>query len=248
MEIEIFPTKTELGRADAGYASDFIKDALRKRGSATVMLATGASQFEFFDCLVRADIDWCLVTVFHLDEYIGLPRIHPASFCRHLKECFEKRVGELGAFHYINREAVDTDAECRRLNSLLGERAIDVAFVGIGENGHLAFNDPPADDDTLDPHIVLQLDQACRRQQLGEGWSPSFEAVPERAISMSLPQIMQSRNIVCCVPDRRKAQAVKGVVEADISPDIPASVLRSHSRCRLLLDDESASLLKRTGK
>ena len=147
--------------------------------------------------------------MFHLDEYIGLPETHPASFRRYLKERFEERVRTLKMFHYVRGENADPEGECRRLGAIIQGRRIDVACVGIGENGHLAFNDPPADFNTETPYIVVDLDEACRRQQLGEGWFPSLADVPRQAISMSIRQIMKSDAIVCTVPDRRKAAAVR---------------------------------------
>jgi glucosamine-6-phosphate deaminase len=183
------------------------------------------------------------VTAFHLDEYIGLPITHPASFRKYLWERFASKLPlPLAAFHYIDGEG-DATAECRRLGALISAGPIDVAFVGIGENGHLAFNDPPADFETEDPYIVVDLDDACRRQQLGEGWFPTFDDVPKQAISMSIRQIMKSRCIVASVPDQRKAEAVRVSVKGPVSPHAPASILQQHPDCTLYLDPASASLL-----
>jgi glucosamine-6-phosphate deaminase len=189
-------------------------------------------------------IDWSRVTAFHLDEYVGMSTDHPASFRRYLKERFVDRLPvPIGAFHYIDAE-LDPEAECRRLAELIAPVTIDVAFVGIGENGHLAFNDPPADFRTEEPYLVVELDEACRRQQLGEGWFESLEAVPERAISMSVRQIMKSAAIVCTVPDARKATAVARTLNGPVTPDVPASILQRHPDCHLYLDVHSAGELE----
>jgi glucosamine-6-phosphate deaminase len=185
------------------------------------------------------------VVFFHLDEYVGLPDTHPASFRRYLRERIVERVHP-GAFHFVEGDALDVAAECRRAGALLAAKPIDVAFVGIGENGHLAFNDPPADFETEEPYLVLALDDACRRQQLGEGWFERLEDVPARAISMSIRQILKSREILAVVPDRRKAAAVRDCLELPVSPTRPASALRRHPRTTLFLDRDSASLLSPT--
>ena len=183
------------------------------------------------------------MTGFHLDEYLGLPASHPASFRGYLRERFVRHV-PLAAFHELDGEAADPAAECRRVGDLLARQPIDAAFVGIGENGHLAFNDPPADFETDEPYLVVNLDHACRRQQLGEGWFESLDDVPRRAISMSVRQILKSRTIVCSVPDDRKADAVQATVEGPATPDVPASILQTHDDCTLFLDAAAASLLK----
>jgi glucosamine-6-phosphate deaminase len=181
--------------------------------------------------------------MFHLDEYVGLPETHPASFRKYLKERLINKVHP-GNVHLIKGDAKSPESECERLGKIIIQKEIDVAFVGIGENGHLAFNDPPADFDTKKPYLVVELDDACRKQQLGEGWFKSFDDVPKRAISMSINQIMESKNIICTVPDSRKAQAVKDCLEGDITPDNPASILRNHESAFLFLDKNSAKLLK----
>ena len=244
MRVVVCETRDELGRRAAQDGAGLLRRALRERGEAAVIVATGASQFEVLAALVRApEIDWGRVTAFHLDEYVGMPMSHSASFRRYLKERFVDKLPQPPqAFHYINAED-DPQAECRRLNALLEGRAVDVAFIGIGENGHLAFNDPPADFETEQPYIVVALDEACRRQQLGEGWFPALEDVPRQAISMSVRQIMKSKAIICSVPDERKAQAVKGPVEGPVTPQVPASILQRHEAATLYLDRASASLL-----
>lgn len=245
MEIHIFDDKATMGEAAANRAAAGLNAAIRDRGAANLILATGASQFEMLASLVEQDIDWSKVTAFHLDEYIGLPASHPASFRKYLKERFADKVPDLGRFYYVDGEAPDPEAECRRLGEIIRQHPIDVACIGIGENGHLAFNDPPADFDTEEPYIVVELDEACRRQQLGEGWFPTLEDVPARAISMSICHIMKSRLIVCTVPDTRKAGAVQRAVEGPVTNKLPASILQVHPRCHLYLDEPAAALLDR---
>lgn len=242
MEIKVFNTKLELGQAAARDAAKIINQAIKERDVAYVIAATGASQFEFLDTLALEEIDWTKVVFFHLDEYVGLPQSHPASFRRYLKERVVSRIHPR-TFHFLNGEADDVHEECRRVGDLIAQQTIDVAFVGIGENGHLAFNDPPADFDTEEPYIVVNLDNACRQQQVGEGWFKSIAEVPTQAISMSIKQILKSRNILCIVPDQRKAEAVKATVEMEVSPMHPASVLRHHEHVTLYLDRHSSSLL-----
>lgn len=242
MDVKTFETPAEMGKAAATEGAVAIRAAIAERGEARIIVATGASQFEVFKSLVdQPEIDWSKVTGFHLDEYIGLPITHPASFRKYLKERFVDKV-PLAEFHYISGED-DAEAECERVREALAAAPIDVAFVGIGENGHLAFNDPPADFDVETPYIVVNLDEACRQQQFGEGWFPTFEAVPQKAISMSVRQIMKSRKIVCSVPDERKSEAVKNTVQGDVTPDVPASILQNHADITLYLDEAAASQL-----
>jgi glucosamine-6-phosphate deaminase len=184
--------------------------------------------------------------MYHLDEYIGMAADHPASFRRYLKERLVDVVRP-GTVHLIQGEADDPAAECRRINHIISRDIIDVAFVGIGENGHLAFNDPPADFNTDVPYIIVELDDACRQQQFGEGWFVSLDEVPKTAISMSIHQIMKSEAIICTVPDKRKARAVKQCFEGEISPLHPASILRKHSKAYVYLDAAAASQLSQTG-
>lgn len=227
--------------ATAGVAR--LKDTLAGQGEASIIVATGASQFEMLNSLRMFDLDWGAIKGFHLDEYIGLQVTHKASFRKYLKDRFvDKLPNPMNAFHYINGEG-DPQAECDRVGALIRNTRIDVAFVGIGENGHLAFNDPPADFETEDPYIVVDLDEDCRKQQLGEGWFPDLESVPKKAISMSIKQIMKSRVIICTVPDRRKAKAVKKALQGPVTPEVPASILQTHSNCHFFLDAESASLV-----
>jgi glucosamine-6-phosphate deaminase len=242
MEIKVFDTKSELGQAAARDAAKIINQSIDERDVAYVIAATGASQFEFLDALTLEEIDWTRVVFFHLDEYVGLPESHPASFRRYLKERVVSRIHPQ-IFHFLNGEADDVHEECRRVGDLIAEQTIDVAFVGIGENGHLAFNDPPADFDTEEPYLIVNLDDACRQQQVGEGWFKSIAEVPAQAISMSIKQILKSRNILCIVPDQRKAEAVRASVELEVSPMHPASILQQHEHVTLYLDHQSSSLL-----
>lgn len=243
MDIRVYDTKAAMGEAAAAQAAASLRDAIARLGIAHVIAATGASQFEFLDRLVAAPgIDWPRTVFFHLDEYVGLPATHPASFRKYLRERLVDRVHP-GAFHFIAGDAADPAAECRRVGALIERQPVDLAFVGIGENGHLAFNDPPADFETTVPYLVVDLDPDCRRQQLGEGWFPSFDDVPRRAISMSIQQILKSREILCVVPDARKARAVKECLEGAVSPRHPASALQDHPRTTVFLDQAAAALL-----
>jgi len=244
MERIIFKSKSQLGAAAAKRAAELIRNAIQARGNANITLATGASQFEVLEHLVvEKSIDWAKVVMFHLDEYIGIGAGHPASFRKYLKERFVDKVGTLKAVHFVNGDAADPRQECRRLGKTIAENPIDVTLAGIGENGHLAFNDPPADFETQEPYIVVRLDEKCRMQQLGEGWFETLDDVPISAISMSIRQIMKSVALIVSVADRRKAQAIKCALEGPVTPNCPASVLRQHSNCTMLLDEESASLL-----
>ena len=244
MRVEIHASKRGLAEAAAARAAEVIRAAIAERGEARIVAATGASQFEFLDELTkRSEVEWQRVVFFHLDEYVGLPESHPASFRKYLKERIAARVPSR-AFHFIQGDAPDPRAECRRLAALISERPVDVAFVGIGENGHLAFNDPPADFETEEPYLVVDLDEACRRQQVGEGWFEGLDEVPRQAVSMSIKQILKAREIICVAPDARKARAVRDCIESEVSPDRPASAMRSHDGTTIYLDRESASLLE----
>ena len=242
MEIVVLKTKKELGQKAAAKGAELIRKAIEEKGEANIIVATGASQFEMLDALVQEDVDWSKVTGFHLDEYVGMPATHPASFRKYLKDRFVDKVS-LKEFYYVNGDAEDPLAECKRLGEIIKQKPIDVAFIGIGENGHLAFNDPPADFETEEPYLVVNLDETCRKQQLGEGWFPSLEDVPEQAISMSVNQILKSKAIICSVPDKRKAKAVQGTVMSEVSPMIPGTALQKHKAAWLFLDEDSASLL-----
>lgn len=244
MLISVHPDAAALGAAAAEEGAIAIRDALARDGEAAIVVATGASQFAVLEALMRApDIDWTKVTAFHLDEYIGMDESHPASFRRYLRERFIDRL-PVGRFEPVNGDAPDVSAELARLNGALGDRDVAVCFAGIGENGHLAFNDPPADFDATDPFIAVDLDEACRRQQMGEGWFATLQDVPTRAISMTVNRMMACRKLILSVPDARKSTAVKAVLEGPITPDVPASIAQRHPACSLHLDPHSASLLE----
>jgi glucosamine-6-phosphate deaminase len=244
IDVRILPTVREMAEAAATLGAETIRAAIAARGEATIIVATGASQFDMLASLVgRPGIDWSRVTAFHLDEYVGLPESHPASFRRYLKERFMAPLDGAPSFHPVNGEAPDPQAEAARLGALIAGREVDVCFAGFGENCHLAFNDPPADFETTEPYIVVTLDAGCRQQQFGEGWFESLEAVPQRAISMSVRQILRSRRIILTVPDRRKAEAVRDALEGPVTPLHPGSILQGHADTVLFLDPEAASLL-----
>lgn len=243
MERFVFANKEELGKAAATESAEHINKAIESKGEANIILATGTSQFETLKSLVSCkEIDWSKVTMFHLDEYIGLEEDHPASFRKYLKERFLEKVGDLKAVHFIKAEANDLSAECKRLGKIIATHPIDLALVGIGENGHLAFNDPPADFETEEPFIIVQLDEICRKQQLREGWFAKLEDVPKRAISMGIRQIMKSACIIASVPDQRKAEAVKQTLEGEVTNMCPASILQRHTNCKIFLDEAAASM------
>ncbi|MPY88009.1 MAG: glucosamine-6-phosphate deaminase [Luteitalea sp.] len=242
MRIKVFEDPVALGRAAASEAAEAIAEAVDARGHARIIAATGASQFAFLDALTATRaVPWSRVEMFHLDEYVGLPVTHPASFRKYLLERLIRPTG-LEIYHLLDGEG-DPEFVCQEVGRALTAAPIDVAFVGIGENGHLAFNDPPADFDTEQPYLVVNLDEACRRQQVGEGWFAGLEEVPQQAISMSIRQILKSRRILCIVPDTRKAEAVKACFAGRINPMAPASILRTHPDATLFADFHSASLL-----
>jgi glucosamine-6-phosphate deaminase len=243
MILKVFEDKISLARAAAEQASAAIRRAIRDHGEARVVAATAASQVEFLDALTKTpDIDWQRMDLFHLDEYIGLPITHPASFRKMLMEQFVEKTG-IVRYHLLDGDAADPSAVVREVGKQLAAAPIDIAFLGIGENGHIAFNDPPADFATEDPYIIVNLDEACRRQQVGEAWFADVSQVPKHAISMSAQQILKAKEILAVVPDKRKAQAVKACLEGEISPMAPASILRRHSNATIYLDRNSASLL-----
>ena len=242
MLIKVFEEKKDLGRAAAEQAAASIRNAIRDSGRARIIAATGASQFDFLEVLTKAeDIDWRRVEMFHLDEYIGLPMSHPASFRRYLRERLIQKTG-IANYHLLDGET-DPSAAIRSANEAIAAAPIDIAFVGIGENGHLAFNDPPADFETEEPYLIVNLDPACRLQQVGEGWFANISETPKQAISMSIRQILKAKEILAVVPDSRKAKAVKACLEGEISPMAPASILRRHENTTVYLDKNSAAWL-----
>lgn len=243
MLIRIFNDKSSLGKAAAEQAATAIRKALATRGRARIIAATAASQREFLEALTQSsDIDWKKVEAFHLDEYIGLPVTHPGSFRKMLLEQLVRKTG-IAKYHLLDGDAPDPETVVRKVGKDLASEPIDIAFLGIGENGHIAFNDPPADFETEEPYIIVNLDEACRQQQVGEAWFADISQVPEHAISMSARQILKAREILAVVPDRRKAHAVKLCFEGEMNPMAPASILRRHSNATIYLDKDSASLL-----
>jgi glucosamine-6-phosphate deaminase len=246
MKIHLHDDRSAVGAAAAAEAAAVLRAALARQAAATLVVATGTSQLATLAGLVaEPGIDWGRVRVFHLDEYVGIPADHPASFRRYLRERFVARLpAPPGAVHWIAGDGGDPEAECRRLGGVLPAGPFDLLLAGIGENGHLAFNDPPADFEAAAAYLVVPLDEACRRQQVGEGWFATLAEVPTRAISMSIPRIMNASTIVCSVPDGRKAEAVRGAVEGPVTPAVPASILQRHPDCRLHLDRASAALLQ----
>jgi glucosamine-6-phosphate deaminase len=242
VRIKTYVDRLTMSGAAARHAARALGDAIAARGGVRIIVATGASQLDFLDALTATPgLDWTRVEMFHLDEYVGLPVDHPASFRKYLLERLIAKTG-LTRYHLLDGEH-DAARTAERIGQKLGDAPIDVAFVGIGENGHLAFNDPPADFTTEQAYLIVTLDDACRQQQVGEGWFASVADVPAQAISMSVRQILKSREIICVVPDARKANAVKACVEGELSPLAPASILRTHSNTTLYLDRDSAALL-----
>lgn len=244
--IKMFSTKQEMALAAAEHATESLGMLLREQETVRLLAATGASQIEFLNRLTATrDIDWPRVELFHLDEYMGLGIEHPASFARYIKERIIDRTG-IRRFHLMDgtRQPGEVLTE---INAEISGTRVDLAFVGIGENGHLAFNDPPADFETEEPYLIVELDQACREQQVGEGWFQSVEHVPTQAISISIPQLLKSREILCVVPGGRKAAAVKKCLEGPLSPWAPASALRAHPNTTIFLDAEAAALLRQEG-
>ena len=243
MRLKIFPDGRQLGEAAAAQAAAAIQRAIAERGRARILAATGASQFDLLDALTgRTDVDWSRVEMFHLDEYIGLSADHPASFRKYLLERLIRPAG-IQRYHLLEGDG-DPVEVCRRIGAAIREAPIDCGFAGIGENGHLAFNDPPADFETDAPYLIVELDDACRRQQVGEGWFRTIDDVPARAISISVRQLLAAREIVCVVPDARKAEAVRASLEGPVTPQVPASILQTHPNVTIYLDPQSAALLQ----
>jgi glucosamine-6-phosphate deaminase len=243
MRLKMFNDKITLGRAAAEQAATAIRRAISERGEARIIAATAASQLEFLDALTKASgIDWTKVEAFHLDEYIGIPITHPGSFRKMLMEQLVVKTG-IRQYHLLAGDAAEPAAVVREIGTQLASAPIDIAFLGIGENGHIAFNDPPADFNTEEPYIIVNLDEACRQQQVGEAWFADLSQVPKQALSMSAKQILKAKEILAVVPDKRKAGAVKACFEGEISPMAPASILRRHPNATVYLDSNSASML-----
>jgi glucosamine-6-phosphate deaminase len=250
VRIKVVEDKTTLGKLAAEHAAQAMGKAIRELGRARIVAATGASQFEFLESLTgRTDIDWALIEMFHLDEYVGLPVTHPASFRKYLMERLISKTG-MTRYHLLD-PGDDAEAAAKSIGKELSAEPVDILFAGIGENGHLAFNDPPADFEIEGPYLVVNLDERCRQQQVSEGWFAALAEVPRLALSMSIRQILSAKEIIAVVPDQRKAEAVRGSLEGPISPMLPASILRTHPNTTLYLDKASASLLSaelRAGK
>ena len=245
--VKIARDREGLGNFSAACAAECLRGLLKTQSRARIVVATGSSQFEVLEHLTKADsIDWSRVDGFHLDEYLGLDRTHPASFCGYLAARFVHKV-PIGSFHFLDGKS-DPEKVVAEASKLWSQAPIDLAMIGIGENGHLAFNDPPADFQTTQVYHVVTLDEACRRQQVGEGWFPSLENCPTEAISMTIHAILQSRKIICSVPDGRKADAVALSVDGPITPNVPASILRNHPDVTLVLDESSAAKLRPIGQ
>jgi glucosamine-6-phosphate deaminase len=240
--VRVFDDKLSLAEAAAERASTIIRDEIDHKGWARIIAATGTSQLDLLHALTGArDVDWPRVELFHLDEYIGLPVTHPASFRKFLMERLIRKTG-ITKYHFLDGNA-DPGKVIHQVGAALASAPVDAAFVGIGENGHLAFNDPPADFETEEPYLIVNLDEACRKQQVGEGWFANISEVPRKAISMSIRQILKAKEILAIVPESRKAPAVKACVEGEITPLAPASILRTHPSTTIYLDKDSAALL-----
>ena len=244
MQCSISATSQEMGKRAAEKVAELIRETVKEKGKARLLVSTGQSQFEFFEEITAMDIPWESVEIFHLDEYIGLPITHPASFRKYLKERFIDKIGP-AQMHYISGEG-DIAAVIDEVTESIRKSPIDIGIIGIGENGHIAFNDPPADFETKAAYHVVSLDERCRMQQVGEGWFGSLDEVPRQAISATVPQILSCRTIVSIVPHKVKAEAVRNTLEAPaVTNLIPATALREHPRWYLYLDADSASLLKK---
>lgn len=245
--LQIHSNPATMGAAAAAFGGARIIEAIKKQGFANIIVATGASQFTMLSALAaNKEIDWSKVTLFHLDEYVGLPESHPASFRKYIKERFIAQLPcPLKNAYFVNGSAPDPQQTCDELGKIIAAHPIDVCFIGIGENGHIAFNDPPADFDTEAPYLVVELDEVCRRQQLGEGWFPTLDDVPKQAISMSVRQILKSKTIVNTVPDARKAYAMQITFEGELCPAHPASVIRLHPDCATFCDVPAAAKLSK---
>lgn len=243
MKVEVLKNSAELGMEASVFCAGILNKAIAEKGKARVVLSTGASQFDTISALINQDIDWSKVEMFHLDEYVNLPETHPASFRKYLKERFVSKVN-LKKTYFVNGEG-DIKKNIEELTEELRKEPIDLGLIGIGENAHIAFNDPPADFDTREAYIVVNLDDNCKKQQVGEGWFPTLDDVPKQAISMTVYQIMQCKVIVSCVPYKVKANAIKLTLENDLTNKIPATMLKKHNNMMLYIDEDSASLVDR---
>ncbi len=244
LAVQVYARLDDMASAAAHDVAEHICETLSRQGQAAVILASAASQEKFLEVLTSlAGIDWARVTLFHMDEYLGIRADHPASFRRFLRERVEDKVRPK-VFHYVQGDTPLPLEECARYSALLRAQPIDLCVLGIGENGHVAFNDPPVAN-FQDPHVmkIVQLDTACRQQQVGEGAFPTLDAVPQYAFSLTVPALCAAGKMVCVVPEKRKAQAVHNALRGPVSPNCPASILRRQPHCTLFLDADSASLL-----
>lgn len=237
MKVIVSQTAVELGKRAADIAAEYLNDLIKNNGEARIVVSTGASQFETFNALIASDIDWSRVEMFHLDEYFGLPESHPASFRKYLKERFVSKI-KLKSANFVE----GTAENIKVISAKLLEKPVDLGLIGIGENAHIAFNDPPADFDTTEPYILVELDDACKRQQVGEGWFATVDDVPKQAVTMSVHQIMQCKKIISCVPHSVKARAVSDTINSEITNRVPATILKKHCDWTLMLDKNSAAL------
>ncbi len=245
LDVAIYETPVDMGKAAADFVQRKLLEAIVEKGSANLILATGASQFKFLEALKERDIEWQKITIFHLDEYKDISDSHPASFRKYLKDRILDAVKPKKVY-FLNGDAEDVEAEMNQYSEALKNHPIDIACIGIGENGHIAFNDPPVADFN-DPKLVklVTLDEACRNQQLGEGWFPTFDDVPKQALTLTITSILNCKTISCVVPDERKAQAVHNTLYNDISTDCPATILRQHKHTKLFLDMASANRIEK---
>lgn len=238
MNITVCSNPKQLGKQAAAYTAELLRQSIFEQGAARLVLSTGASQLDTLEALLQEEIDWRQVTVFHLDEYVGIAEDHPASFRHYLLSRFLTRVS-IGGYHLV-----DSDPACiPELTKQLWKAPVDVGLIGIGENAHIAFNDPPADFDSREAFICVDLDEQCKQQQVGEGWFPSIEQVPRQAITMTVRQILRCRHIISCVPYAVKAKAVADVLLGEVSNQVPATILKTHPRFTLFLDRDSAAQL-----
>ena len=241
MQLKIYETKEMMGKAASEHVAGLINEAIAERGSARILLSTGASQFPFFECFVKEDIEWDKVEMFHLDEYVGIDPEHPASFNKYLRERFIDKV-KPGKYHLIDGRAA-VEETIADLTALLAEAPVDVGLIGIGENAHIAFNDPPADFNDTRAYKVVTLDDRCLMQQIGEGWFKDKDECFKQAISMTCPEIMKCRHIISVVPYKVKAEAVYKTVTSNLTPEIPATLLKEHKDAYLYCDADSSALL-----
>ncbi|MCL2363737.1 MAG: glucosamine-6-phosphate deaminase [Defluviitaleaceae bacterium] len=242
MEMHVLETPQQLGEQAAKKTAHYINEAIQKKGAARLLMSTGASQFDTISHLRKADIDWTKVEMFHLDEYIGVDATHPASFVKYLKERFVGDDIPLKATHYIDgtRPPQEVIAE---ITAEINKAPIDVALIGIGENAHIAFNDPPADFDTTDAFIIVNLDDGCKQQQVREGWFPTLDDVPKQAITISVQEILKCKAVISAVPHKEKAKAIHATVTQEVNNLVPATILKTHPDWTLYTDKASASLL-----